>query len=431
MKPRTLIVSEFNAGDRAHFALAYEFCRIVSDCDDADLIAPGIDNYLFKRLGSVLPAHDSHNVQRDFNRLINGFRKGMGLKNMATIPRVEVGENYDLFFFVGWSPQSLVELSRIKNWRRRCKIAVAYIFELWSSTIAADHRYIKLLDEFDHVCLLHNASIPRLPLYTSAPCSFLPTGVDCLVATPFPSPPERVVDVYSIGNRAASLHRQMVELGQQRRDFFYVYDSLSSTDSRVKDWAEHRLLLAAMIKRTRYFMAFNPATLATAKAQKIAAEQVLPARLFEGAAGGAVILGTAPQCPEFGVYFDWPDAVIEVPPEAADVAAVIDELDAQPERIAQVRQTNAVRCLLQHDWVYRWEHILSIVGMAPLPQLLDRKARLRNIAAAAMGVSPTHDESALAPVGNVVHAGVSSGPDQDLPSANLVYRESANAVRVN
>ena len=430
MKPRTLIVSEFNAGDRAHFALAYEFCRIVGDCDDADVVAPGIDNYLSRYLGSVLPAHDSHNVQRDFNRLINGFRKGVGLKNKATISNVAIEQNYDLFFFVGWSPQSLVELSSIKNWRGRCKIAVAYIFELWSSTIASDSRYLKLLDEFDHVFLLHNASIPRLPLYTRAPCSFLPTGVDCLVATPFPSPPERVVDVYSIGNRAASLHRQMVELAQ-RRDFFYVYDSLSSTNSRVKDWAEHRLLLANMIKRTRYFMAFSPATLATPKAQKIAAEQVLPARLFEGAAGGAVILGTAPQCPEFREYFDWPDAVIEVSPEAADIAAVINELDAQPERIAQVRQTNAVRCLLQHDWAYRWEYILSTVGMAPLPQLLDRKARLRKIAAAATGLSPTHDEPAPMPAGDIPHAAASSRPAQDLPSANLAYRESANAVRVN
>jgi glycosyl transferase family 1 len=387
LKRRILIVSEFNARDRAHFAQAHEFCRIVTECDDADLAAPGIDNYLVRYLSAILPPHDSHNVQRDFNRLLSGIRKSLRLKNAATIEPVELTQNYDLLFFVAWSPQSLVELSRVRNWRSRCKIAVVYLFELWSSTLDADRPYLRLLDQFDHVFLLHSASVPQLPLYTSARCSFLPTGVDCLIATPYPSPPERVVDVYSIGNRAPEVHRQLVTLAQHRK-FFYIYDSLSSTDSRVKDWGEHRLLLTNTIKRTRYFIGFSPATLATSKADKIAGEQVLPGRLFEGAAGGAIILGTAPQCPEFRECFDWPDSVIEVSPESNDIASIIDELDAQPQRTDLVRRTNAVRCLLQHDWAYRWEHILSTVGMEPLPQLHQRKSQLSDTAAAAMAMSP-------------------------------------------
>ena len=383
MKKRTLVASEFNAKDRAHFALAHEFCRIVTECDDADLIAPGVDNYLARYLNGILPAHDDHNVQRDFNRLVNGVRKGLRLKNAPTIKPVSLDQDYDLFFFVAWSPQSLVELSRIQNWRGRCKIAVAYLFELWSSTLEQDRPYLKLLDQFDHVFLLHSACIPHLPAYTRAPCSPMPTGIDCLIATPYPSPPKRVIDVYSYGNRAAQLHRQLIKLSKCS-DFFYIYDSLASTDSRVKDWGEHRLLLANTIKRTRYFMAFNPSSLANAKADKVAGEQVLPARLFEGAAGGAIILGSAPKCPEFHEYFDWPDAVIEISPESGDIAAVIDELDAQPQRAELIRRTNAIRCLQRHDWVYRWEHILSTIGMEPLAQLRHRKSRLNDIAAAAM-----------------------------------------------
>ena len=386
MKKRTLVASEFNAKDRAHFALAYEFCRIVTECEDADLIAPGVDNYLARYLSARLPAHDDHNVQRDFNRLVNGVRKGLRLKNAPTIEPVVLDQDYDLFFFVAWSPQSLVELSRIQNWRGRCKTAVAYLFEQWSSTLEQDRHYLKLLDQFDHVFLLHSACMPQLPAYTRAPCSPLVTGVDCLIATPFPSPPKRVVDVYSYGNRSVQLHRQLMALAE-RGDFYYLYDSLASTDSRVKDWGEHRLLLANTIKRTRYFMGFNPATLANSKSDKIAGEQVLPSRLIEGAAGGAIILGSAPQCPEFGECFDWPDAVIEISPESGDIAAVIAELDAQPHRTELIRRTNAIRCLLKHDWVYRWEHILSTIGMEPLAQLQRRKSRLNDLAAAAMRAS--------------------------------------------
>ena len=189
MKSRILIASDFNTGDRAHFAQAYEFCRIVTECDDADLLAPALDNYLVRYFGAMLPPHDGHNVQRDFNRLANGVRKALRLKNAPTMERVDLTQNYDMFFFVAWSPQSLVELSRIKNWRGRCKIAVAYLFELWSSTLAADRPYLRLLDQFDHVFLLHSASIPQLPVYTRAHCSCLPIGVDCLISTPYPSPP--------------------------------------------------------------------------------------------------------------------------------------------------------------------------------------------------------------------------------------------------
>ena len=383
MKRRTLVASEFNARERAHFSLSYEFCRIVAECENADLMVPGIDNYLDRYFSTVLPKHDRHNVQRDFNRLTNGIRKGLGLKNAPTIEHVEIAQDYDLFLFVAWSPQSLVELSRVHNWRDRCKIAVVYLFELWSSTLNQDRNYLKLLDQFDHVFLLHSACIPHLPRYTRAPASFLATGVDGLISTPYPSPVDRVVDVYSIGNRAAKTHKQLLRLAENP-NFFYLYDSLASTDSRVRNWREHRLLIANIVKRTRYFMSFNPATLESSKTDIVAGEQVLPSRLFEGAAGGAILLGTAPQCAEFAKHFDWPDAVIEVLPDSESIADVLAELDAQPRRTDQVRRINAVRCLQLHDWVYRWEHILSMVGMEPLPQLRLRKSRLEQIAADAM-----------------------------------------------
>jgi hypothetical protein len=195
--------------------------------------------------------------------------------------------------------------------------------------------------------------------------------------------PERVIDVYSIGNRSAAVHRKLLDRAQYR-DFFYVYDSLASSDSLLRDWSEHRLLLTRMIKRSRYFIGFSPASLAGPKSGKIAGEAVLPGRLFEGAAGGAIILGSAPRCSEFEEYFDWPDAVIEISPDGTDVIAVMEELDKSPDRIRRVRRDNVTGCLLKHDWAYRWEHILAAVGLSPLPQLAARKARLAAKAAIAV-----------------------------------------------
>jgi hypothetical protein len=377
-RKRVLVASEFNARDRAHFSVNYEFCRIISECDDADLVAPGLDNYLARWFGALMPPHDDHNVQRDFNRLVNSFRKSLGFRNTATVERVALERDYDLFFYVAWSPQSLVELTRFRDWRKRCKRSAIYLAEVWGSTIEQDARYLELLDQFDHVFLLHPESVSRLASRTKAQCWWLPPGVDCLAASPYPSPPERVVDIYSIGNRSARLHEQLLALAQ-RRNYLYLYDSLSSTDSRVKNWREHRLLLANIIKRTRYFITFSPASLESPKAAKIAGEQVLPSRMFEGAVGGAVMLGSAPKCKEFEEQFPWADAVIEVD-STADIGTLIDELDAGADRINRLRHRSMTGCLRRHDWAHRWESVLSILQMKPDPQLLQRKSRLAILA---------------------------------------------------
>jgi hypothetical protein len=113
--------------------------------------------------------------------------------------------------------------------------------------------------------------------------------------------------------------------------------------------------------------------------------------LFEGAAGGSIILGSAPQCE----CFDWPDAVIKISPDGSDVRSVINEFDANPDWTERMRRTNVVKCLLKHDWAYRWEHILSTVGMQPHPQLKERKCRLSIMASAA--VEDTDPDGSRAP----------------------------------
>ena len=381
---QVLIASEYNAKDRAHFAQSFEFCSVVASCDTADVLAPNLDNPIERRFGAFLPQHDG-NVQRDFNRLVNGFRKGLGMRNAPVMQRSVVAQDYDLFLFVAWSPQSLVELTRIKGWRNRCKVAVAYLFELWSSTLEQNRVYLKLLDQFDHVFLLHSKCLPDLASYTKAPCSALPVGVDCLLATPFPSPPERVVDVYSIGNRSAAVHRALLERGR-RGDFFYVYTPLASSNSLVRDWSEHRSLLMGMIKRSRYLLlSIQRALMATSLPRWPANRSCRGAcsRAPPGALSSWVRLRAAENFESLA----WPDAVIEISPDGSDVISVMDELDGDFDRGRRIRRNNIAGCLLRHDWAYRWEHILGAVGMAPLPQLLARKAKLATAANAVSGLT--------------------------------------------
>ena len=83
---------------------------------------------------------------------------------------------------------------------------------------------------------------------------------------------------------------------------------------------------------------------------------------------------------EFDKLFDWSDAIIDVPFGSDTIGMTIDELESQPARVEQIRRRNVCQALNRHDWAYRWETVLARVGLEPMPQLLERKERLRRIA---------------------------------------------------
>jgi hypothetical protein len=159
---------------------------------------------------------------------------------------------------------------------------------------------------------------------------------------------------------------------KQREDFTYLYDSARPT-TFVEGAAEHRELLASLIKRSRFFLA-NRAKAGAAEQTKGA--QAFGPRFFEGAAAGAVLVGTPPDCSEFGAYFDWPDALVPIEYGSTRIGEVIDELDADPDRVRRARQTNITNVLRRHDWAHRWQTVLSEVGLSPLQAARERRARL-------------------------------------------------------
>jgi glycosyl transferase family 1 len=112
----------------------------------------------------------------------------------------------------------------------------------------------------------------------------------------------------------------------------------------------------------------------------VAERDELSGRFFEGAAAGAVMIGVRPRAGRFLTQFDWPDAVVDAPWDDPDVGALIERLDADPERLARIRRDGIVNSLLRHDWAYRLRTILADAGIAAPPALVAREARLRELA---------------------------------------------------
>jgi hypothetical protein len=113
--------------------------------------------------------------------------------------------------------------------------------------------------------------------------------------------------------------------------------------------------------------------------QMYGAERALSTRYFEGAAGGAVMIGSKPPVPEFLTHFDWSDAVIEIPRDPQDMSAILADLYAQPERLARISRANAIQSLKRHDWAYRWAEVLTIMGMTRSPKLDHRLDKLKRL----------------------------------------------------
>lgn len=367
MPHRTAVFSDFVAWPRAFNSVVYEFVKVIAEVANADVIAP--------------PAHAGSRVlDKAFEKISWQASRSFGMTRPPRAMKTELEGNYDVFVFVGAIMDTLSELNALRGWRERSGLKIAYIVETWASALPRQARYLKLLREFNYVFLLHRAAIPLVEHWTGVPCTFLPTAVDVPEATPYPAYPARTIDVFSMGRRSEPTHLRLLDMAREG-SFFYVYDSTRVADSPVQDWAQHRFLTFSKLKRSKFFVCYDHVTAAAHKAADSQGEQVLPARLFEGAATGSVMIGSAPSIPEFAELFDWPDAVIQLPTNPDALPDFLRELASQKDRLARARAANMTAALRAHDWSHRWGTIIARAGLEASPALLARQQRLTALSA--------------------------------------------------
>ncbi len=355
---RVLLFSMRNLTRHVSRCGGYEFEDVICDCDEVDILAPAAyrplgTNPITRRIGAMLWQRG-----RPFDR------------------EIRVAKEYDLFFAYCSNPHDVRCLNHIKGLHDRCRRSVCVIAETWPAKIAECSGALKALRNFDQIFTSLHSSVDLIAKSTGRPCHFMPFGIDALRFCPFPDYPERSIDVYNMGRRDADEHRTLLACAE-RGKMFYVYDTVANFD--VRDPREHRVLLANLVKRSRYFVTHPANFKALAETNGI---QEMGARLFEGAAGGAVMIGEPPCCTAYDSCFDWPDAVIPTGSDGQQMVASIAELDAQPQRIFKIRQNNIIQSLRRHDWAYRWRQTLDCVGVPAMTRLAEREKRLDHVAKA-------------------------------------------------
>ncbi|PZO23303.1 MAG: hypothetical protein DCF25_00445 [Leptolyngbya foveolarum] len=372
---RVLIWSLRNIQNFVYNACLYEFEDIIRRTDEADIIAPPAYNPLSRVINKTISVA-AQKVKSSALLSVNPYGSA-----------IDLWYEYEIYFVILDFPWYTASINLLKNWRRRCRFAVCYIIETWSTDIPALANFMPFFNQFDLLCVGTFHILPAISQMASCPCMFLAPGIDTLKFYPNLEANNRSIDVCSLGRRSAITHRALLEMAAQK-PFFYYHELTSGSVQRLSNHSTHRTMTANLLKNSRYFITNH------AKANLpglITSDSEIGYRFFEGAAAGTVMIGCPPQGEHFKRYFDWPDAVIPIRFDEPNINEIISELDARPNYLKRVQINNVVNSLRKHDWVYRWEQVLQKLGLLPTRAMAVRQTRLKVLASDLESTLPTQN----------------------------------------
>ncbi|MDH3817948.1 MAG: glycosyltransferase [Myxococcales bacterium] len=316
--------------------LTFEFEDVIAECDDRVRI-------------------DSRAIPTEkLGRKV--WRAGRAAALLANRSKASRGD--ELVFATAQVMGDLADHLAFQSEIRSAAKSAAFIEELWIRDIPLRLDLRRLLELFDHVFVSCAATVGPLAEHLGKPVTYLPPSVDHdrFAATPWPP---TSIDVYAMGRRQPALHEALVRWTEADRSRFYLFDTFVG-NVPIADHKQHREKLADLIRRSRYFLV-NGAKVD--RSEETGAQSELGYRFFEGAAAGAVMIGTAVDAPVFGELFTWAEPAIVVDPSGDDIVHRMSELDEQPERRASIRHRNASGSLRAHDPAHRWRTVLKTLGL--------------------------------------------------------------------
>ncbi len=373
--PRVLCVSIRDISPIISRCIQFELEDLIASIDAVDVIAPG--ELTAPQDAGTATQKGVLTLQRLAAKALRRLKvKAEGVVPAAGRRRLPPGvtPDYEMLFVSVEAPGDLYDLAPCAMWRSAARVSVCYINELYVSDVRTLGGILKILKQFDYIFVGMSGTVETLAEATGRPCHYLAPSTDTLKFCPYPQSPERVIDIYAMGHRPPETHKALLRMAEAG-DRYYMYDTVANT--RVSSHTEHRSRLAEMIKRSRFFLV-NVAS--WHKGNRIDGHQELAYRFVEGAAGGSVLIGEAPRSATFDQYFGWPNSVIPVKFNSADIADVITGLEADPILLERISKTNVVNSLRRHDHMHRWGQILAVTGLKETSAMECRRRKLAELA---------------------------------------------------
>lgn len=367
--PRVAVMSMRNIERHVSRACGYEFEDMICDeLDFAHLVAPE------PATGPRAPL-----MRQMRNRLTQNFgpRPVFDVLNTG-VGKAQMEADVDLFFFSAALPRDLIELSNVRDWRKRSRFAVCWMQELWAAGIPLQKKTLDILNQFDHVICSFHHTIEPLRERLSVPVTYLPWGIDTELFCPYPNPPQRTIEVAGIGAIPDATEKALVRHADEVGTTF-LYQTVFGP-SAIQSHKAHRHNFAGQLKRSEFFLCYLAKFANAQRNQQVE----FGLRYIEGVAAGAVVLGDPVDNPAFQEHLGWTDSLIRLDSSETRPQDLIRALKAQPERLAAARRRNVANALLRHDNVYRWQEVLKIAGLPTTPAMRQRQNRLQALADAVL-----------------------------------------------
>ena len=319
----------------------YEAEDVLVSVTDADLVLlnRGIDRTLLK-------------VRRHLGRNLRRVA-GAG-HSLPQSPWIEpIGTQYDLAVFIPFTPWELPLLEELGVHRAANRVVV-YLPELWPVD-AADRRVaLEPWHLVDDIFVAIHPSVEVLSNALNREVHYLPmaANVDTFRPRLFDDP--RPIDVLNIGRRIPELHEALLEWAYDTHRF-YVYDTFRV--AKMDDPIRHRRDLGQRYQRSSVAICSYPKHDLPAITQ---GRRIIPQRVWEGLASGAVMIGMAPE-EELQLRAVGALVVDDIPHDPLDGVAAIEKL--VDSDTSETRHRNIQLALRRHDWVHRWKSMFDTLDL--------------------------------------------------------------------
>ena len=111
----------------------------------------------------------------------------IGIRRIQGWKKVQLSNDYDVFIAVCSTYWDLPNINAIEHWRKRSKISICWIEEIWVNEITKYKYWHGALSQFDYVFIGLKGSVSALSQAVNRTCYWLPGGVDALQFSPFPT----------------------------------------------------------------------------------------------------------------------------------------------------------------------------------------------------------------------------------------------------
>ncbi|MGH1489324.1 MAG: hypothetical protein ACRBK7_08030 [Acidimicrobiales bacterium] len=308
-------------------------------------------------------------------RRIAGRVARRALRRQILVPPTRLGPTVDgaeHVFFLAHGPWDLPLLEQLKSLRGSGAIISMWMPEVWPVELG-DHRLaFESYSMVDHIFVgIDEAVEPLRHIAPNSQVRVLPPAVDVERFRPTVVGLERGISILGIGRRDPAQHEELLDWASSRGKL-YVYDT---TKSRAIDWREHRQALANWYQHSDIAICNYAKMGADAETGGL---RVLPGRLFEGLAAGAIMVGIPP---DIAIQHRVLGTDVVEPLDESDgaLAAMLDRLIDSDAALA-IRARNIALACRGHDWGHRWQSMFNVLGIE-IPCGL--KSRLEGLSKAA------------------------------------------------